>query len=84
MKDSTAQWVYLVATVFTFVALAATDAVIAWFNDATLRTGRHGAVGLFEHEVEARVVVREQFIEAFDGYLFHTSSVLQRLHVVKG
>lgn len=84
MKDSAAEWMYLVTAVFAFVALTATYAIVAWLDNATLRAGRHILVGLFEYEVETGVIVREQFIEAFDGYLFHTSIVLQRLHVVKG
>ena len=84
MEDSTAKRMYLIAAVLAFVALPATNTVIARFHDATLWAGGHSAMGLLEYIVEAGIIVREQFIEAFDGYLFHTSSVLQRLHVVKG
>ena len=84
MEDSTAKRMYLIAAVLAFVALPATNTVVAWLDDATFGTSRHVAVGLLEHEVEAGVIVREQFIETFDGNLFHTSSVLQGLHVVKG
>lgn len=76
MKDRAAERMYLIAAVFAFIALTATNAVIAWFNDATLWTGGHITVGLLEHEVETGVIIWEQFIEAFEGYLFHTSSVL--------
>jgi hypothetical protein len=75
---------YLIATVLAFIAFTATYAVIARLYNATLRAGRHMLVGLFEHEVQTCSIVGEQFIEAFDSYLFHTSSVYQRLHVVKG
>jgi hypothetical protein len=84
VKDCAAERVYLIATIFAFITLTAANAVIARLHNATLWAGRHTAVGLLEYIVETGVIVREQFIEAFDGYLFHISSVLQRLHVVKG
>ncbi len=84
MKDSAAERVYLITAVFALETFTATNAVVTGFYNATLRTGRHGAIGLLEYIVETGSIVWTQFIEAFDGYLFHTFSVLQRLHVVKG
>ena len=84
MKDSAAERMYLITAVFALETFTATNAVITGLYDATFWAGGHSAIGLLEYIVEAGSIVWEQFIEAFDGYLFHTFSVLQRLHVVKG
>ena len=84
MKDRATERMYLVAAVFTLITLAPTYSVVTRLYDTAFSAGGHTVVGLFEYEVETGVIVREQFIEAFDGNLFHIFSILQGLHVVKG
>ncbi len=85
MEDCASQRMDLVATVFAFVAFTVSDTVVAGVNDAAVGAGEHTAVCLLEHEVEAGGVVWEPFIELLDRErCTHTTSVLQRLHVVKG
>lgn len=83
MENSMSQWVYLIATVFALVAFTAFDAVVTWLYDAALRASGHSTVSLLEHVVQTGVIIWEAFVEVFNREL-HTTSVLQRLHVVKG
>ncbi len=85
MKDRASQRMDLVAAVFAFVALAITDAIVAGVDDPAVGASGHGAVGLLEQVVQAGSVVREPLVELLDREsLTHVTSVLQRLHVVKG
>ena len=83
MEDSFGKWMNLVATVFAFVALTATDAVVARVSNAAFGANRQLAVGEVKHIVQTSCVIWEAFVEVFNRKL-HTTSVLQRLHVVKG
>lgn len=85
MKDRTSQRMDLIGAVFAFVAFTVTDTVVAGVEDAAVNTGRHVAIGLFEHVVEAGRIVWKPLVELFDcERLTHIFSLLQRLHVVKG
>ena len=83
MEDSVSQRMYLVTTVFTLVAFSILDPVVARLHNPTLQAGGHISVSLLEHIVQTGIVIWETFIEVLDGEP-HTTSVLQRLHVVKG
>lgn len=83
MEDSMSQRVYLVTAVLTLVTFTAFDAVIARLCNATLWTGRRIGVDLLKYIVQTGIVIWEAFVEVFNREL-HTTSVLQRLHVVKG
>lgn len=76
MEDRASQRVDLIATIFAFVALTATDTVVAGVDDATVGAGRHVSIGLFKHILQAGDIVWEPFVELFDGEcLTHTSIV---------
>ncbi len=83
MKDGITEWVYLVAAVFAFVTLTATNAVVAGVGHSTLVTRWQVTVGTREHIVQTGIVIWKTFIEVLYGEL-HTTSVVQGLHVVKG
>ena len=83
MEDRFGEGMYLIATIFAFIALTIANTVVAWIDDATLEAGWHITVCLLEEVVQTTGVVGEAFVELLDGEL-HTYSVLQRLHVVKG
>ena|GEM_PF-4095707 len=85
MEDGASQWMNLVAAIFTFVALAATDTVVARVDDATVGAGREITVRLIEHVIKAGSIVLKSLVKLLDRErLTHITSVLQRLHVVKG
>lgn len=83
MKDGVSQRMYLVATIFTLVTFSVFNAVITWAHNTALWASRHGTIGLLEHIVQTGVVIWEAFVEVLNGKPY-TTSVLQRLHVVKG
>lgn len=67
MEDCVSERMYLITAIFAFEAFAITHAVVAGFNYATFRTGGHVAIRLFEHVVEAGIIIWEAFVELFDG-----------------
>lgn len=83
MEDSIPKRVYLEATVFAFVAFTTSDTVVAGICNTTLSTGWESTVSTTEHIVQTGIIIWEPFVEVLYGEL-HTTSVLQRLHVVKG
>ncbi len=85
MEDRAAKRMDLVATVFTFVTFTVSDSVVAGVDDATVGASRQIAVGLLKQVVQASTIIWKAFVELFDREcLAHISSLLQRLHVVKG
>lgn len=83
MEDGVSEGMYLVTTIFTFIALTPTDAVVARVSDTTFSTSWDVTACTLKHEVQTSIVIWKPLVEVLYREL-HTTSVLQGLHAVKG